>query len=81
MQHHIYRVDPRMIPPVIMSMSFGAFLIFMEGATQKGIPAIRSPLSVLLPGSGDPGKKNNPQRKRHYGAEIPEISRIWIGVK
>jgi len=26
-----------MIPPVIMSMSFGAFLIFMEGATQKGL--------------------------------------------
>ena len=37
MQQHIYRVDPRMVPPVIMSMSFGAFLIFMEGATQKGL--------------------------------------------
>lgn len=36
MRRHIYRVDPRMIPPVIMSMSFGAFLIFMEGPTQKG---------------------------------------------
>ena len=36
MQQHIYRVDPRMIPPVIMSMSLGAFLIFMEGATRKG---------------------------------------------
>jgi hypothetical protein len=36
MQRHIYQVDPRMIPPVIMSMSFGAFLIFMEGVTQKG---------------------------------------------
>ena len=36
MQQHNYRVDPRMVPPIIMSMSFGAFLIFMEGATQKG---------------------------------------------
>ncbi len=36
MEQHIYRVDPRMIPPVIMSMSFGAFLIVMEGATRNG---------------------------------------------
>ena len=37
MRRHIYRVDPRMIPPVIMSMSFGAFLILMEGASRKGL--------------------------------------------
>jgi hypothetical protein len=36
MQNNIYRVDPRMIPPVIMSMFFGIFLIILEGATQRG---------------------------------------------
>jgi hypothetical protein len=36
MQNYIYRVDPRMIPPIIMSMLFGIFLIILEGATQRG---------------------------------------------
>jgi hypothetical protein len=37
MEMHRYRVDPRMIPPVILSMGFGAFLIFLEGLSQRGI--------------------------------------------
>lgn len=32
-----YRVDQRMMPPVIMSMAFGAFLVFLEGFTQRGL--------------------------------------------
>jgi hypothetical protein len=36
MQNYIYRVDPRMIPPIIMSMILGIFLVILEGATQRG---------------------------------------------
>lgn len=37
MEMHQYRVDPRMVPPVILSMGFGAFLIFLEGISQRGV--------------------------------------------
>lgn len=37
MESHQYRVDPRMIPPVILSMGFSVFLIFLEGFSQRGI--------------------------------------------
>lgn len=37
MQTTEFRVDPRMIPPVVMAMGFGAALIFMEGTSQRGI--------------------------------------------
>jgi hypothetical protein len=30
------RVDPRMIPPVVLSMGFGAFLVLLEGLTERG---------------------------------------------
>ncbi len=36
MQNNIYRVDHRMIPPIIITMSFGVFLIVLEGPSQKG---------------------------------------------
>jgi len=45
MRRHIYRVDPRMILPVILSMLFGAFLILMEGASPKGLLL----LAILFP--------------------------------
>ncbi len=37
MDNKIYRVDPRMIPPVALAMGFGIFLLVLEGATQKGL--------------------------------------------
>ena len=37
MQSHIYRVDPRMIPPVVLAMGLGALLLVLEGATKKGL--------------------------------------------
>jgi len=45
MEMHRYRVDPRMIPPVILSMGFGTFLVFLEGPTQQGFLL----LALLLP--------------------------------
>jgi len=43
MQTSLYRVDPRMIPPVVMAMGFGVFLLILEGMTEKGFL-----LAVLL---------------------------------
>lgn len=40
MQTMEFRVDPRMIPPVVMAMGFAAALIFMEGTSQRGIVLI-----------------------------------------
>jgi hypothetical protein len=37
MQSSYYRVDSRLIPPVIMAMGFGAFLFVLEGATKRGL--------------------------------------------
>jgi len=37
MENRSYRADPRMIPPVVLAMGFGAFLLILEGATNKGI--------------------------------------------
>lgn len=42
-QTDLYRVDPRMIPPVVMAMGFGVFLLILEGLTQRGFL-----LAVLL---------------------------------
>lgn len=35
MEQHRYRVDPRMIPPVILSMGCGTLLIFLEETSQR----------------------------------------------
>ncbi len=32
-----YRVDVRMIPPVVVAMVFGALLLFLEGASDRGL--------------------------------------------
>lgn len=37
MQSYYYRVDSRLVPPVIMAMGFGAFLLVLEGATKRGL--------------------------------------------
>jgi len=37
MQTYHYRVDARMIPPVVMAMVFGALLLFLEGASERGL--------------------------------------------
>ncbi len=37
MDGKIYRVDPRMIPPVALAMGFGVFLLILEGATPRGL--------------------------------------------
>lgn len=36
MEKYQYRVDPRMIPPVVLAMGFGALLFFLEGTTKRG---------------------------------------------
>jgi hypothetical protein len=36
MEGKIYRVDPRMVTPVALALVFGAFLLLLEGKTQKG---------------------------------------------
>lgn len=36
METRPYRVDPRMWPPVMLAIGFGAFLLFLEGATKRG---------------------------------------------
>jgi len=41
----LYRVDPRMIVPVIAAMVFGSFLVILEGLTQRGVLLIL----ILLP--------------------------------
>ncbi|MBI4961710.1 MAG: PH domain-containing protein [Desulfomonile tiedjei] len=43
MQANLYRVDPRVIPPVVLAIGFGAFLLFLEGLSERGIL-----LAVLL---------------------------------
>jgi hypothetical protein len=45
MENRPYRVDPQMIPPVVLAMGFGAFLLVLEGATKKGFLL----LALLLP--------------------------------
>jgi hypothetical protein len=40
-----YRVDPRMVPPVVLAMGFGIILLILEGATQRGFLL----LILLLP--------------------------------
>lgn len=42
MQTAIYRVDPRMVPPVILAMAAGILLVGLEGITGRG------PLLILL---------------------------------
>jgi hypothetical protein len=37
MDSKVYRVDPRMIPPVVLAMGFGAFLLILEVKTLKGL--------------------------------------------
>ncbi len=37
MDSKVYRVDPRMITPVVLAMGFGAFLMILEGTTPKGL--------------------------------------------
>jgi len=43
METQLFRVDPRMIPPVVMGTAFGVFLLILEGLTQRGFL-----LAVLL---------------------------------
>jgi hypothetical protein len=43
MQTYLYRVDSRMIPPVVVAMGSGVCLLVMEGMTQRGFL-----LTVLL---------------------------------
>ncbi len=45
MHNSVYRVDPRMIPPIIMAMVFGILIIIMEGATRRGFLS----LALLAP--------------------------------
>jgi hypothetical protein len=45
MQTSEYRVDPRMIPPVILSMGLAVLLLILEGTTNRGFLL----LLVLLP--------------------------------
>lgn len=45
METSVYRVDPRMIPPVILAMGFGIGLIVLEGTTNRGFLL----MLVLLP--------------------------------
>ncbi len=45
MENRSYRADPQMIPPVVLAMGFGAFLLVLEGATNKGFLL----LVLLLP--------------------------------
>jgi hypothetical protein len=37
MQETVYRVDQRMIPPVMLGMGLGIVLLMLEGLTQKGM--------------------------------------------
>ncbi len=37
MDSKVYRVDSRMITPVVLAMGFGVFLLILEGATPKGL--------------------------------------------
>jgi hypothetical protein len=45
METSVYRVDTRMIPPVILAMGFALFLLVLEGTTNRGFLL----LFVLLP--------------------------------
>ncbi len=45
MEAYEYRVDPRMIPPVIVSMALGAWLVILEGSSERGLLI----LLILLP--------------------------------
>ena len=51
MQSYFYRVDSRLLPPVIMAMGFGVFLLVLEGATKRGLLLLVIPGPILLPGS------------------------------
>jgi hypothetical protein len=37
METHPFRVDTRMIPPVVLAMAFGCILLALEGPTRRGI--------------------------------------------
>jgi hypothetical protein len=37
MDTYHYRVDVRMLPPVVMAMVFGAMLLFLEGASERAL--------------------------------------------
>jgi hypothetical protein len=37
MQSYYYRADSRLVPPVIITMGLGAFLLVLEGATKRGL--------------------------------------------
>lgn len=41
----LYRADPKIIPPVVLAMGFGVFLLVLEGTTNKGFLL----LLLLLP--------------------------------
>jgi hypothetical protein len=45
METSVYRVDPRMIPPVVLAMGFALLLMVLEGPTSRGFLL----LLVLLP--------------------------------
>lgn len=49
MEYRFYRADPRMIPPVVLAMGFGTFLVGLEGTTQTGflLLALLSPFFYL----------------------------------
>ncbi|MBI5250540.1 MAG: PH domain-containing protein [Desulfomonile tiedjei] len=36
MEMRPYRVDPRMVPPVVLAIVFGAILLILEGPTKRG---------------------------------------------
>jgi|UniRef100_A0A7C4EYM7 hypothetical protein len=45
METYEYRVDPRMAPPVVISMALAAWLVFLEGSSERGFFMIL----ILLP--------------------------------
>ncbi len=45
MERYEYRVDPRIAPPVVISMGLGAWLVILEGSSERGLFM----LLILLP--------------------------------
>ncbi len=45
MERYEYRVDPRIAPPVVVSLALGAWLVILEGSSERGLLMIL----ILLP--------------------------------
>lgn len=45
METYEYRVDPRMVPPIVVSLAIGAWLVILEGSSERGLFMIL----ILLP--------------------------------